>query len=199
MNNLYYNTLFLNESYKKDKLVFHVSKDLNLNGKTFKPRIPKYLKNEKLRNMMLSNNLYEDWKIPRVCFGENINGCLRAICLNELYHYPIYWDYIPWEIEKITSKIFQYPEILNVYIPELGIWNYKHKENSDIVKEKLVYDAKVTKECWILEPVKLKYYGKIKVIGEKKKYFLNKKKKEKIYFDYEYEWLDKSNYKQINN
>jgi hypothetical protein len=50
-----------------------------------------------------------------------------------------------------------------VYIPEKPIDQYKHKTTKELVDEKKVYDANVTNEVWIEEPVRLKQYGIIRV------------------------------------
>lgn len=123
------------------KLFFHISLDKDLNGKTFKPRIPSYLTKKSNND---SNEYKEDKTTPRVCFSPSIEGCLRAILSAEK------------NLDIVGERIY-------VYIPDKPISEYKVKTNKEIIKEKLVFDAKMTKEMWILEPVKLKLYGVIYV------------------------------------
>lgn len=123
------------------KLFFHISLDKDLNGKTFKPRIPSYLTKKSNND---SNGYKEDKTTPRVCFSPSIEGCLRAILSAEK------------NLDIVGERIY-------VYIPNKPISEYKVKTNKEIIKEKLVFDAKMTKEMWILEPVKLKLYGVIYV------------------------------------
>lgn len=123
------------------KLFFHISLDKDLNGKTFKPRIPSYLTKKSNDD---SNGYKEDKTTPRVCFSPSIEGCLRAILSAEK------------NLDIVGERIY-------VYIPDKPISEYKVKTNKEIIKEKLVFDAKMTKEMWILEPVKLKLYGVIYV------------------------------------
>ena len=123
------------------KLFFHISLDKDLNGRTFKPRIPSYLTKKSNND---SNGYKEDKTTPRVCFSPSIEGCLRAILSAEK------------NLDIVGERIY-------VYIPDKPISEYKVKTNKEIIKEKLVFDAKMTKEMWILEPVKLKLYGVIYV------------------------------------
>lgn len=151
--NKYYGTLpcHVQESMLQDikngvnpnskKLFFHISLDKDLNGKTFKPRIPSYLTKKSNND---SNEYKEDKTTPRVCFSPSIEGCLRAILSAEK------------NLDIVGERIY-------VYIPNKPISEYKVKTNKEIIKEKLVFDAKMTKEMWILEPVKLKLYGVIYV------------------------------------
>ena len=50
-----------------------------------------------------------------------------------------------------------------VYVPEKPLNAYKHRTNKQLIKEKKVYDANLTKEIWIEEPVRLKQYGIIRI------------------------------------
>lgn len=133
-----------------NKLFFHISFDDSLDGKILKPRIPNWIKEtfgnniDKAEEDMKDKGYVEDIRTPRVCFSNSINGCLNAILnINKMLH--------------IAGK-----EIY-VYIPEKPIKEYKHKTNKELIKEKLIFDAKITNEMWILEDVKLKLYGTIVV------------------------------------
>lgn len=123
------------------KTFFHLSKDSTLNGKTLKPRIPDYISKTKFSE---DNPYYEDDTIPRVCFSNSIEGALNAIV-------------------NINDGMLEVPQGVRyyVYIPDKPISEYKHKTNKELKKEKLVFDASTTGECWITEPVKLKLYGVI--------------------------------------
>lgn len=131
-----------------NKLFFHVSFDDSLDGKVLKPRIPSYIFKtygddpEKIEEEMKKKGYYEDFKTPRVCFSNSIEGCLNAI-LN---------------IDKVLHTA---GKEIYAYIPEKPIKEYKHKTNKEIIKEKLIFDAKSTQEIWILEDVKVKLYGTI--------------------------------------
>lgn len=125
------------------KTFFHLSKDSTLNGKTLNPRIPDYISKTKFGE---DNPYYEDGIIPRVCFSNSIEGALNAIV-------------------NINDGMLEVPQGVRyyVYIPEKPISEYEHKTNKELKKEKLVFDASTTGECWITEPVKLKLYGVIMV------------------------------------
>lgn len=131
-----------------NKLFFHISFDDSLDGKVLKPRIPPYIAStygkdpEKAQEEMKKGGYIEDITTPRVCFSNSIEGCLNAIMnMDKVLH-------------TAGKEVY-------VYIPEKPIEEYKHKTNKEIVKEKLVFDAKATQEMWILEDVKLKLYGTI--------------------------------------
>lgn len=131
-----------------NKLFFHISFDDSLDGKVLKPRIPSYIAStygedtKKAQEEMKKSGYIEDITTPRVCFSNSIEGCLNAIMnMDKVLH-------------TAGKEVY-------VYIPEKPIEKYKHKTNKEIVKEKLVFDAKATQEMWILEDVKLKLYGTI--------------------------------------
>ena len=121
------------------KTWFHVSLSPLHEGKVFKPRVPEYLE---LTKQGKDDPYYEDMEIPRVCFSPSIEGAIHAITAGFK------------RIETAGKELY-------VYIPEKPIDQYKHMTNKEIVDKKLVFDAKYTKECWILEPVKLVLYGTI--------------------------------------
>ena len=129
------------------KLFFHVTTDKNLDEKVLKPRIPTWVKDLKdPEKIMSETKRWENIKTPRVCFSPSIEGCLNSIM----------------NIHKITNKTFG-AEQLYVFIPEKPIDQYQHKTNKEIIRDGDVFDAKVTGEVWITEPVKLKFYGTIQV------------------------------------
>ena len=124
-----------------NKLVFHISPQGHLDGQIFKPRVPEYIgKNAK------GETHFEDWKNPRVCFSPSIEGALNAILVN----------IGRW---KTADKLKDW----YVYIPEKPLKEYKHRTTKQLVDEKKVFDANITKEVWIEEPVRLKQFGIIRI------------------------------------
>lgn len=150
------------------KKFYHISLDSTLNGRTLVPRIPAYL-----AESGVDDKYYEGDKTPRVCFSNSIEGALNAIVS------------VGEGMVSIAHDTRFY-----VYIPEKPITEYKHKTNKEIIKEKLVYDANITNECWIMEPVKLKLYGVIVV-----RRITNAKTKKSITnvdirrVDYDWRWI----------
>lgn len=124
-----------------NKRVFHISQDGHLDGQVFKPRVPEYLD-----KYDPSQDKFEDVENPRVCFSPSIEGCLNAIMVT----------IGRW---KTAEKLREW----YVYVPEKPLKEYKHHTNKQLVKEKKVYDANVTDEIWIEEPVRLKQYGIIRI------------------------------------
>lgn len=124
-----------------NKRVFHISQDGHLDGQVFKPRVPEYLD-----KYDPSQDKFEDVENPRVCFSPSIEGCLNAIMVT----------IGRW---KTAEKLREW----YVYVPEKPLKEYKHRTNKQLVKEKKVYDANVTDEIWIEEPVRLKQYGIIRI------------------------------------
>lgn len=146
---------------KSKKLWFHVSFDDKLDEKgPMIPRIPTWLEDIKkdgyttsdgkkthdLDEVMKDTGRYENYTTPRVCFSPSIEGALNSII----------------NIWKIKDKNFPGRQ-LYVYIPEKPLSQYKHKTNKELIKDKEVFDAGTTGESWILEPVKVKFYGSINV------------------------------------
>ena len=124
-----------------DKLVFHISPQGHLDGQVFNPRVPEYLAPNKP-----GETRFEDTDNPRVCFSTSIEGCLNAILVN----------IARW---KTANKLGNW----YVYVPEKPLKEYKHSTNKALIKDKKVFDANVTKEIWIEEPVRLKQYGIIRI------------------------------------
>ena len=122
------------------KRVFHISQQGHLDGQIFTPRVPEYLD-----KYDPSKDKFEDVENPRVCFSPSIEGCLNAIMVS----------IGRWKADKYKEWY--------VYIPEKPLKDYKHKTTKELIKEKKVYDANVTDEIWIEEPVRLKQYGIIRV------------------------------------
>lgn len=123
------------------KKVFHISPQGHLDGQVFKPRVPEYL--DKYDPSLPD---FEDVSTPRICFSPSIEGCLNAILVN----------IGRW---KTADKLRDW----YVYIPEKPLNAYKYRTNKQLIKEKKVYDANLTKEIWIEEPVRMKQYGIIRI------------------------------------
>ena len=122
-------------------LVYHISPEGHLDGQVFKPRVPEYLD-----KYDPSKPKFEDVETPRVCFSPSIDGCINAIIVG----------IGRW---KTAEKLRDW----YVYIPEKPLKEYKYRTNKQIIDEKKVYDANVTDEIWIEEPVRLKQYGVIRI------------------------------------
>ena len=157
------------------KRVFHISPEGHLDGQIFKPRVPEYLD-----KYDPSKTEFEDAETPRVCFSPSIDGCLNAILVN----------IGRW---KTANKLRDW----YVYIPEKPLKEYKYRTNKQLVDEKKVYDANLTKEIWIEEPVRLKQYGIIRIdsvtdVNRKKAVptTLGESKKRNVY-DFKWHWLVK--------
>lgn len=157
-----------------DDLVFHVSPDKHIDGQVWKPRVPDYLD-----PYNPEDTGFEDNTTPRVCFSTSIEGALNGITVN-----------LPRQNPDQFDKMY-------VYIPEKPWKEYKHKTTKELVNEKLVYDANVTREVWIMEPVRLKLYGVIKVdqvSNVKRKAVVPTSKGQKDdrnYFTYKWHWVVK--------
>lgn len=157
-----------------DDLVFHVSPDKHIDGQVWKPRVPDYLD-----PYNPEDTGFEDNTTPRICFSTSIEGALNGITVNLQRQSPDTFD-----------KMY-------VYVPEKPWKEYKHKTNKQLVKDKLVYDANVTREVWIMEPVRMKLYGVIRVdqIADAKRKSVvptSKGQKDKRnYFTYKWHWVVK--------
>ena len=157
-----------------DNLVFHVTPDKHVDGQIWKPRVPDYLD-----PYNPEDTGFEDNTTPRICFSTSIEGALNGITVNLQRQSPDTFD-----------KMY-------VYVPEKPWKEYKHKTNKQLVKDKLVYDANVTREVWIMEPVRMKLYGVIRVdqiADAKRKSVVPTSKGQKDtrnYFTYKWHWVVK--------
>ena len=157
-----------------NKLMFHVSDRKNLDGQVFRPRVPEYLDPYDPKDTGFENNT-----TARVCFAPTIDGALNAITVNVQPTDPVKFD-----------KMY-------VYIPEKPFNQYKHKTNMELIRDKDVYDANVTGEAWILEPVRLRLYGVIQVdqnrkVKRKKTVPTSENKRgDRNVFSYRWHWLVK--------
>lgn len=185
--------------YSRTKF-FHISMDDSLDGKTLTPRIPSWIKKmiadnkeEFIKNMETVKKggstdkiyCYEEYKTPRVCFSSSINGCLNAILMDNM------------------DRVNLVGKCVHVYVPEKPISQYRYRTNKDIKKSGDVFDANITNEIWILEPVKVKYYGSIIVDSGRECKFLRKstndKNKKISKYNYKWHWYLKERERKENN
>ena len=168
---------YIGESYRDEhhnKLYFHLSPDSYLDGQVFKPRVPEYLDRYDPEDKNFENDT-----TPRVCFSPSIEGCLNGIQVN-----------LPRVNVMSKTKFY-------VYIPEKPFKEYKHKTNKELIRDKDIFDASVTQEVWILEPVRMKLYGVIEidsVYNVKRKQNVptaSGKKSTRPYYKYKWHWVVK--------
>ena len=122
----------------KDIKCIHLSSNLNLDGETFTPRVPE--------TRMINKGL-ENGETPRICFTECNPFSDKSI--DQALAAKIDFNYY----KEFTDKKYA------IYVPENN--NIKKIHNKEIVDKKYVYDAFITKEMWILEPIKIKKIGEI--------------------------------------
>lgn len=170
---------YIGESYRDEhhnKLYFHLSPDSYLDGQVFKPRVPEYLDRYDPEDKNFENDT-----TPRVCLSPSIEGCLNGIMVN-----------MP-RVNVMPAKSTRF----YVYIPEKPFHEYKHKTNKELIRDKDIFDASVTQEVWILEPVRMKLYGVIEidsVTNVKRKQnvpTVSGKKSTRPYYKYKWHWLVK--------
>jgi hypothetical protein len=94
----------------------------------------------KIPKNYFTENGYENSDIPRVCFSDTISNCIAALSTHR-------------------------KEGCYFYVHEPISTNSKIMSNQLIVKNNYVSDAHITKECWILEPVKIKCIGKVRLLS----------------------------------
>lgn len=160
------------ESFIDGKTMFHISPKSYLDGQVFKPRVPEYID-----RYDPDDTGFENSTTPRVCVSPSIEGCFNAIVCKFIPSHPV-------PMEKMY-----------VYTPEKPFREYKHKTNKELIRDKEVYDANLTKEAWILEPVRMRLYGVIQLDQVKKvkrkKTIPTKsgKSEQRDYFDIKYHWV----------
>ena len=113
--------------------LYHISIDTDTVERKFIPRVPE-----------LSRKAVEieDVKTPRICFAETVSGCVSAL--------P---KYSREKIIKKGTRFVLYTIDTKDFRPEDFV------SNQELVQNKTVYDANITKEWWLLKPVTL--YGKL--------------------------------------
>lgn len=123
----------LQELLNKDDTLYHLSKSKDI--KQLTPQVPNKVSSRK--------NAFEDDTVKRVSFAPSIEKCIIGLQLSS--------------DEFTDGKIIMY-----VYNP-IDIDKTQLVSNTDIVKKQLVFDAKITKECWYLDKIKVKLVGSITV------------------------------------
>ena len=116
--------------------LYHLSKADDINKLT--PKVPAKVSSRK--------NAFEDDTIKRISFAPSIDGCILGLQLSKD-------DFKNGEI------------ILYVYSP-IKVNKKDLVSNKKIVDDKLVFDAKITKECWYLTEVDVKLVGSITVFDK---------------------------------
>lgn len=111
---------------------------VDLNGKVIVPKIP----NNLFTKLGIENNT-----IPRISFAPTISQCITAIGNNRIEGNPEkrYYVFEPDDYNKI--KIIS---------------------NEELIKRKLIIDAKQSGEIWVVSKVKFKEVGVIEVIKKEK-------------------------------
>lgn len=133
-----------------------------------------HLSERDLNNVVLSPKVpknymtekgYENNTIKRVSFAKTIDGALLGLS------------------DDLSGKIF--------YVHEPVNYNVKIFTNKEILDNKYVPDAMFSKELWVLEDVKLKRIGRIRVVKPKSnpKVYTYGNGIEASAYEWEYEWL----------
>ena len=111
-------------------LLYHISTDIETTERDFIPRVPNLSQNAKT---------IENSTIPRICFSETVSGCFSAL--------PKYSRY---SLMQPNAKFVLYK------IETTNLSSEDYLSNSEIVRRKLVYDANITREWWLLKSMHLK-------------------------------------------
>jgi repressor of nif and glnA expression len=98
------------------------------------PRVP---------NNRMTKEKGEESKTARISLSDTINGCLNGVGLSN---------------KEMIDKEFY------VYNFDIDVNSGKFVSNKEIIKKKLVFDAKQTGECWYLDDLVIKEYKKIKIV-----------------------------------
>ena len=101
----------------------------------WKPRIP----STRLKN--------EDGNIERICMAESVIGCLTAVNGKDLLTGLLNLE----RKAKIPALLYLY------YIDEEDLNKENYLSNCEIQNKKLVPDADITKEVWLLKSANMKY------------------------------------------
>ena len=129
------------EDYQK--LILYTSSDLILHHLSFLPNLPKKVLPkipDGIDPKINHNCEYPEPLTERICFSSTIEGCFRALYPNvchffEKHHYP-YIDIFQYQAIFKGGERYLPPEVLTSL--------------------RFVWDAHITKEYWVLDPVKIK-------------------------------------------
>lgn len=140
--------------------LYHLSTE-NHDGDVFEPR---YYDNDNVK-------AGTERRVKRICFSDNINGCIYSIFPNGAYDIDLY-----------------------VHIPASEVSKVYETTSDDI------YDSEITHELWVKEPVTMKCIGKIHISGvDKDKVKILEADKDKIgygkrkYYEPKWSWVEKNN------
>ncbi len=130
-------------------MLYHLSESKNLS--ILEPRIPE-----------CAVSMFEDKSTKRICFSDNIEGCLSSLNDTE----STYYVYVP--DEPLNENEIYHPTV------------------------KDVIDAKVTGEVWITKQIKVKCIGIIQsqMYDWYKRYNTGLGKRA-VFFHYPYKWIEK--------
>lgn len=139
--------------------LYHLSTE-NHDGDVFEPR---YYDNDNVKAGI-------ERRVKRICFSDNINGCIYSIFPNGAYDIDLY-----------------------VHIPASEVSKVYETTSDDI------YDSEITHELWVKEPVTMKCIGKIHISGvdKNKEKILNSDKDKtgygkRKYYEPRWNWVEKS-------
>lgn len=176
------------ENNKSDDRYFHISFDKTLEG-VWNPNRPDGYWDESDSNDTSDKSWpYPEPSFPRISVSTSLEGCFRGV-------YPNVYQY--FEVEKYPFMLF------NIYE---AVYTGKEKilTTDQLTKDRMVWDAHVTKECCFLSPVKMKLVGELKVLNSNKSKTLmihpfNDKRLPKesagpIDIKYSIKWADNRNY-----
>lgn len=136
----------LSRNIKLPKL-YHISFRDNLEG-IWTPRPPDGLPEEPQEDGFP----YPEPAIGRISLSSTLKGCFLGIYPNIFRYFEE--DNYPYLSFSVYSPVFTGKELLVT--------------NEKILKDKLVWDAHITDEWWILNKVQMKLVGKIQVINPRK-------------------------------
>lgn len=111
-------------------LLYHVSADTDVLERKFVPKVPE---------LSSKASEIEDTQTPRICFAETVSGCFSAL--------P---KYSRLKLTVKGARFVLYILDTDKFSPEDFV------TNAELIRNKMVYDANITKEWWLLKPVTLK-------------------------------------------
>ena len=158
----YNNTIKEEARLEENKIpcLYHLSTE-NHDGDVFEPR---YYDNDNVKAGI-------ERRVKRICFSDNINGCIYSIFPNGAYDIDLYVHIPASEVSKV------------------------YKTTSDDI-----YDSEITHELWVKEPVTMKCIGKIHISGvdKNKEKILNSDKDKtgygkRKYYEPRWNWVEKMN------
>ena len=128
--------------FLKEKKLYHLSMNDSITHLT--ARVP----NDVLVN---KEDTLENFTIPRTCVALSIDGCILGLQINSRH----------FKTEDPNETI-----LFTVYEP-VSYDSLILKTNQELIKEKLVFDAHITGEVWILNPsIEVKKIASIRVYKE---------------------------------